>query len=62
MFCLSLYLQCMRALKLQSLSPDLQNKLILHIAEFHTVLCGLCAVGSSIENSDIDDAWIESGL
>ena len=52
----------MRALKLQRLSPDLQNKLILRIGEFHTVLCALRAVGSSIENSGIDDAWVECGL
>ena len=52
----------MRALKLQMLSPDCNNKWILHIGEFHTVLCALRALGSTIENSGIDDAWVESGL
>lgn len=52
----------MRALKLQMMSQDCGNKWILRIGEFHTVLCALRAVGSSIENSGIDDAWVESGL
>ena len=52
----------MRALKLQSLKPHLKDKWILRIGEFHTVLCTLRAIGSSIENSGIDDAWVEAGL
>ena len=52
----------MRALKLQSLKPHLKDKWILRIGEFHTVLCTLWAIGSSIENSGIDDAWVEASI
>ena len=45
-----------QATKVESRPP---NKFIMCIGQFHTVLC---AVGSSIENNGIDDAWVESGL
>jgi len=52
----------MRAVKLQSLKPKLTKNCILRVGEFHTVLCALRAIGSSIEASGIDDAWIEADI
>lgn len=51
-----------RALKLQSLKPDSTKHLVLRIGEFHTVLSALRAIGSIIEDSGIDAAWIEAGI
>lgn len=52
----------MRAVKLQSLKPELTKNCILRVGEFHTVLCALRAIGSSIEGSGIDDAWVEADI
>jgi hypothetical protein len=52
----------MRAVKLQSLKPEMTKNCILRVGEFHTVLCALRAIGSSIEASGIDDAWIEADI
>ena len=51
-----------RALKIQHTNPEQMSNWILWVGEFHTVLCALRAIGSSIEGSGIDDAWIESGV
>jgi len=51
-----------RVIKLQALRPDLYGKYLFRVGEFHTVLCSLRAVGSYIENSGIDNAWIESDM
>ena len=51
-----------RANKLQSIKPELTNNCVLKVGEFHTVICTLQAIGSSIETSGIDDAWIEAGI
>lgn len=45
-----------RAKKLEHLYPENKIKWILRIGEFHTVLCTLQAVGTTIEGSVIDDA------
>lgn len=50
----------MRAVKLQSMKPDMFEKFVFRVSEFHTVLCSLRALGSLIENSGIDDAWIQA--
>jgi len=52
----------MRDLELQSLKPELTKNYILRVGEFHTVLYALCAIGSSIEGSGIDDGWIEADI
>ena len=51
-----------RALKLQTLKPDMHKNGILRIGKFHTVLCTLRALGSTIESSGMDEAWVEAGL
>lgn len=51
-----------RALKLQALKPDTHKNIKLRIGEFHTVLCSLRALGSTIEYSGLDEAWIEADL
>ena len=51
-----------RAVKLQNLKPDEFKSDVFRIGEFHTMLCALRALGSMIENSGIDDAWIQSDL
>ena len=51
-----------RVIKLQSLRPDLYSNYVFRVGEFHTVLCSLRAIGSYIENSGIDDAWVESDV
>ena len=51
-----------RVIKLQALRPDLYSKYLFRVGEFHTVLCTLRGIGSYIENSGIDDAWIESEM
>jgi hypothetical protein len=52
----------MRAIKLQSMKPDMFKQFVFRVGEFHTVLCSLRALGSFIENSGIDDSWIQSDI
>jgi len=52
----------MRAMKLQSLRPDVYSNYVFWLGEFHAVLSFLCATGSFIENSVIDDAWVQSDI
>ena len=40
----------------------LKRKVMPRLGELHVVMCDLKGFGSSIENSGIDDAWIESGV
>ena len=42
--------------------PELKGKVVPRLGELHVVMSALRALGSSIENSGIDDAWIESGV
>ena len=51
-----------RAIKLQSLRPDVYKNYVFRLGEFHTVLCSLRAIGSFVENSGIDDAWVQSDI
>ena len=51
-----------RALQLVDSRPDLKGKVIPRLGELHTVMAALRAIGSSVENSGIDDAWIEADL
>ncbi len=41
---------------------DCKGKWVLRIGELHTVMAALRAIGTSIEGSGINDAWIEAGL
>ncbi|MES9879620.1 MAG: hypothetical protein ABW185_01920, partial [Sedimenticola sp.] len=51
-----------RAVKLQMHSAPALYHLVFRIGEMHTVLASLRAVGSFIEESGIDDAWMEADL
>ncbi|KAL5009323.1 hypothetical protein ScPMuIL_014904 [Solemya velum] len=53
--------QCRKIFYLVVFSVDV-DKYIFRIGEFHTVLCALQAIGSSIENSGIHDAWIAADI
>lgn len=51
-----------KAIKLVDTHPDLKDKVMPRLGELHAVMCALRALGSSIENSGIDDAWIEADV
>ncbi len=42
--------------------PDLQVHFVPRMGELHIVMASLIALGTSIENSGIDDAWIEADV
>ena len=42
--------------------PDLQGQFVPRMGELYVVMAGLRALGTSIENSGIDDAWIEADV
>ncbi len=42
--------------------PDLQVQFVPRMGELHIVMASLRALGNSIENSGIDDAWIEADV
>ena len=42
--------------------PHLKSKILPRLGELHAVMAALRALGSSIENSGIDDAWLEADL
>ena len=42
--------------------PYLKGKVLPRLGELHVVMRGLRALGSSIENSGIDDAWMEADV
>ena len=48
----------LQRIRLEDLHPHFKDKYIFHIGELHTVVCALRAIGSLIESSNIDDAWI----
>jgi len=41
---------------------DLKRTVFPRLGELHTVMAALRALGTSIENSGIDDAWLEAGV
>ena len=47
-----------KVIQLVDARPDLKGKVMPRLGELHVVMCALRALGSSIENSGIDDAWI----
>ena len=42
--------------------PDLKISVVPRLGELHAVMAALRALGASIENSGIDDAWIEADV
>ncbi len=51
-----------KAVQLVDARDDLKGIIFPRLGELHTVMAALRALGTSIENSGIDDAWIESGV
>ena len=51
-----------KVIQLVDSRPDLKGKVMPRLGELHVVMCALRALGSSVENSGIDDAWIESDV
>ena len=51
-----------KAVQLVDARDDLKGTVLPRLGELHAVMAALRALGSSVENSGIDDAWIESGV
>ena len=46
-----------RAIKLQYLDPQYNNKWVLCPGAFHTVICAIRCLGKTIEGSGLDETW-----
>ena len=42
--------------------PDLKSKVVPRLGELHVAMAALRAIGVSMENSGIDDAWMEADV
>jgi hypothetical protein len=42
--------------------PDLKRTVVPGLGELHVVMAAFCALGASIDNSGIDNAWIEADV
>lgn len=51
-----------KAVELIDSRPNLKNKVVPRLGELHVVMATLRALGTSIENSGIDDVWIEADI
>ena len=51
-----------KAVQLLDARPNLKSKIVPRLGELHAVMAALRALGTSIENSGIDDAWIEADV
>jgi hypothetical protein len=51
-----------KAVQLVDARDDLKRTVFPRLGELHTVMAALRALGTSIENSGIDDAWLEAGV
>ena len=51
-----------KVIQLVDSRQDLKGKVMPRLGELHVVMCALRALGSSIENSGIDDAWVEADV
>ena len=51
-----------KAFKLQQHTARVLDHLVLRLGELHTVMAALRALGTSIEDSGFDDAWVEAGI
>ena len=55
---------CEMEVQLVDARPDVKKKryIFLRLGELHVVMAALKALGASIENSGIDDTWIEADV
>ncbi len=51
-----------KAVQLLDSRPNLKKEVVPRLGELHAVMAALRALGTSIENSGIDDAWIEADV
>ena len=51
-----------KAVQLLDARPNLKSKIVPRLGELHAMMAALRALGTSIENSGIDDAWIEADV
>ena len=51
-----------RVVKLPYLSDEYKDGWIPHPGQLHTAFCFICCLGNMIENSGIDQAWVEAEL
>ena len=51
-----------KAVKLQLHKAPALNHLVFRLGEMHTLMAALRALGTSIEDSGFDDAWVEAGI
>ncbi|KAJ8364290.1 hypothetical protein SKAU_G00131210 [Synaphobranchus kaupii] len=51
-----------KVVQLLDARPDLKRTVVPRLGELHAVMAALRALGTSIENSGIDDAWIEADV
>ena len=51
-----------KAVKLQLHTAPALDHLVFRLGELHTVMAALRAIGSSIEDSGFDEAWVEAGI
>ena len=51
-----------KVVQLLDARPDLKDKVVPRLGELHVVMAALRAIGVSMENSGIDDAWTEADL
>ena len=42
--------------------PDLKRTIVPRLGELHVIMAALRALGACIENSGIDDAWMEADV
>jgi len=49
-----------KVVQLLDARPDLKRTVVSRLGELHVVMAALHALGASMENSGIDDAWIEA--
>ena len=51
-----------KVVQLLDARPDMKNMVVPRLGELHAVMAALRALGTSVENSGIDDAWIEADV
>jgi len=49
-----------KAIQLLDARSNLKDEIVLRFGELHTIVASLRALVTSIENSGIDDTWIEA--
>ena len=51
-----------RAVKLAYLDDQYRDKWIVHPGQLHTSFCYICCLGNMVENSGLDQCWVEAEL